>query len=238
MRKKEKEVDRCQREIDEFISCTEKKGDDILNRLLYPLDEHNRFSVDGQPLTWLAKYICITANNFLRENADYRSGVDTSTVKADVIGEIAVSMLPVLTEIKRNPEKVAAKWYFFLEKAVNNKVTSMKRAHLAKKREIDRRTTLLREDESLDDFYYKRLCGNTSVDWINEQEDGILNRLTVEAMINDESLTSREREVLVYMYETPGASHQEIGDELGMSRRTVTRIIQRLGEKLVHHVTY
>jgi RNA polymerase sigma factor (sigma-70 family) len=236
--KKAKEVERCQREIEEFMNCAEHEEGEILNRLLYPLDRTNRFSIDGKPMTWLAGHIRLKAGSFLRANVDYRTGVDFKTVQTDVIGEIALAMYQVLTDLKRNPRKIGAKWYFYLERAVENKVTDMQKAHLAQKREIERRTVLLGENESLDDYYYRQLCGGTSIDWMNPQEDEILNRLTVEAMINDESLTGEERAVLVLMYEDPCASHQEIADELGLNRRTVSRIIQRLGKKLVRHVSY
>ncbi|MRG29088.1 phosphotransferase [Laceyella tengchongensis] len=146
--KKAKEVERCQREIEEFMSCAEHEEGEILNRLLYPLDRTNRFSIDGKPMTWLAGHIRLKAGSFLRANVDYRSGVDFKTVQTDVIGEIALAMYQVLTDLKRNPRKIGAKWYFYLERAVENKVTDMQKAHLAQKREIERRTVLLGEIEA------------------------------------------------------------------------------------------
>ncbi|WP_286884076.1 MarR family transcriptional regulator [Aneurinibacillus sp. UBA3580] len=64
-------------------------------------------------------------------------------------------------------------------------------------------------------------------------ENGVCNRLFVEQMINDLVLTSRERQLLRYIYRRPDASKREIAEAVGFKHHEqVSRTLDKIREKL------
>ncbi|MBH8603671.1 sigma factor-like helix-turn-helix DNA-binding protein [Thermoactinomyces sp. CICC 10522] len=252
----EEEIDRCMGAPADWYEYELKK-------LIYPLDMRDNVNFEtGKTKTKLAAAIMSKVRTFVKENTDLYYGNSLGSdmyhlAVEDVGSRVAAKVGMIIHNIyegKFSPDAYRkGLTYFYLERAIRNEFTEITREIIRKnggkvERGIKSEELTEGEREELTRIRRERKEKRRHAEEVykeqerarrereNDVETQVINKITVENMIADQVLTDEERAVLVYMYRNPGASHQEIGDELGINRRTVSRIIQRLGKKLAHHI--
>lgn len=116
-------------------------------------------------------------------------------------------------------------FFDYLRGAIRNAGRDLVREALTKKNRINHLALSL-EDETVTRKVEQKYHAPSA-------EEEALNRIIIEQMAQDDSLTDQERQLFEFLREYPDATLQEMADEIGVgSRMQASRIKDRLAKKL------
>lgn len=132
----------------------------------------------------------------------------------------------------RYPAKEGGYFFDFLRTVIRNAAVDLIRSATTEKNKVNHLAKSLDKEITNDEGFETSII-QTLPDESMNTEGMALNRVLIDEMAGDSTLTEQERQLFQYLRSYPDATLQEMADEIGVrDRKQASRIKERLSKKL------